>query len=384
MLRHLHIENYTIIESLDLEFGPGLNVLTGETGSGKSIVVDAVELLLGGKASTDLIRSGSERAQISGVFSAGPSSIKASTAQWRRLRALLQESGVELEEGDDLIVQRDITAGGKSRVFVNHLPATAGLLKTLAPHLAEVHGQNEQQEIFSAAAQLEMLDRFGGLTPVASELRERFGEWRALRERKENLALRQRERLRQMDLWLFQKREIEQAALIAGEDQELEKEKLMLAHATRIHASLASAFDLLYDASGSATAAIASACRRLEEVTAFDASLAPLVENLRSAQSTADDVALTLRDRLSSLDVSPRRLEEVEDRLALLDRLKRKYGNTLDEVIAYFEQISADVREAESTEALGEELEKKLAACAAGYKKAPRSYPPNGARHPRI
>ena len=120
MLRHLHIENYTIIQSLDLEFRPGLNVLTGETGSGKSIVVDAVELLLGGKASTDLIRSGSERAQIAGVFSAGPPSAKASTAQWKRLRALLDESGIELEEGEDLIVQRDISTGGKSRVFVNH------------------------------------------------------------------------------------------------------------------------------------------------------------------------------------------------------------------------------------------------------------------------
>lgn len=370
MLRHLHIENYTIIQSLDLEFRPGLNVLTGETGSGKSIVVDAVELLLGGKASTDLIRSGSERARISGVFSAGPSSAKASTAQWKRLRALLDESGIELEEGEELIVQRDITAGGKSRVFVNHLPATAGLLKAVAPYLAEVHGQNEQQEFFSPAAQLEMLDRFGGLAPLASQVRERFAEWRDLRERKENLAQRQRERLRQLDLWLFQKREIEQAALIPGEDQQLENEKQILAHASRIHASLASAFDLLYDASGSATAAIASACRSLEEVTAFDASLGPLVENLRSAQSTADDVALTLRDRLSAFDVSPRRLEEVEDRLALLDRLKRKYGNTLDEVIRYFGRISADVREAESTEALGEELEKKMAASAAGYKKS--------------
>ena len=370
MLRHLHIENYTIIESLDLEFRPGLNVLTGETGSGKSIVVDAVELLLGGKASTDLIRSGSERGQIAGVFSAGPSSAKAPTAQWKRLRALLDDSGIELEDGEELIVQRDITAGGKSRVFVNHLPATAGLLKTLAPYLAEVHGQNEQQELFSPAVQLDLLDRFGGLSPLASPVRDHFAGWRALRDQKENLALRQRERLRQMDLWLFQKREIEQAALIRGEDEELEKEKLILAHASRIHASLATAFDLLYDASSSATAAIASACRSLEDVTAFDASLAPLVENLRSAQSTVDDVALTVRDRLSSFDLSPRRLEEVEDRLARLDRLKRKYGNTLDEVIRYFQQIAADVREAESTEALEAELDKKTAAAAAAYKKA--------------
>src|SRR5438045_376337 len=169
MLRHLHIENYTLIDQLDLELHPGFNVLTGETGSGKSIVVDAVDLLLGGRASSDLIRSGAEKAQIVGVFGAHTSaSSRAALSQWKRLCEALDESGIEAEAGEDLILHRDILLGGKSRIFVNHQPATATLLKLIGLYLAEVHGQNEQQELFAPSAQLEMLDRFGGLSPLAA------------------------------------------------------------------------------------------------------------------------------------------------------------------------------------------------------------------------
>ncbi len=373
MLRHLHIENYTIIDSLDLEFRPGLNLLTGETGSGKSIVVDAVELLLGGKASSDLIRSGAERAQISGVFAPGLSSsasgTKAAAAPWKRLRALLGESGIEMEEDEELIVQRDILVGGKSRAFVNHHPATVSLLKAVALYLAEVHGQNEQQELFSPAAQLEMLDRFGGLTALATTVREQFSLWKELRERQQALTERRQERLRQMDLWQFQKREIGQAALIRGEDQQLEQEKLLLTHSARIHSNLAAAYDTLYDASNSASAGMASAGRNLEEVAAFDPSLQPLIESLQSARASVEDVALSLRDRLSRLETSPERLEQVEDRLESLDRLKRKYGPSLDDVIRYEGEISTELQDAESSEAQGEELERKVTAALAAYSK---------------
>ena len=145
MLQHLHIENYALIDSLDLEFRPGFNLLTGETGSGKSIVVDALCLLLGEKASSEVIRSGADRARITGVFSSATPSSRSEACRWPRLLAALAESGVEAPEDEDLVVQRDILPGGKSRVFINHQPATVGLAKTIAPFLAEVHGQNEQQ-----------------------------------------------------------------------------------------------------------------------------------------------------------------------------------------------------------------------------------------------
>ena len=369
MLRHLHIENYTIIERLDLEFRPGFNLLTGETGSGKSIVVDAVELLLGGKALSDVIRAGAERAQVAGVFA--PQLLpKSASSQWPQLRQLLDESGIELREGEDLIIQRDILPGGKSRIFVNHHPATAALLRSMAFYLAEVHGQNEHQELFSPRAQLEMLDRYGGLTALAATVRENFGHWKTLCEQQQELTLRQQERLRQLDLWQFQKREIQQAAIVPGEDHQLEQEKLLLVHAARIHASLASSFDLLYDSSSSTVSTVAAACRNLEEAAPFDATVKPLVESLALAKVSIEDVALQIRDRLSQLETSPQRLEEVEDRLALLDRLKRKYGPQLEDVLRYFEQISVQVREVESNEALCSALEKKVGDAAVAYSKA--------------
>ena len=364
MLQHLHIENYALIDTLDLEFRPGFNLLTGETGSGKSIVVEALGLLLGEKASSELIRSGAQRARITGVF--GPAapglpseaSSRGATSRWAGLLAVLAESGFEVPEDpgeEDLVLQRDILPGGKSRVFVNHQPATVGLAKSIAPYLAEVHGQNEQQELFSPAAQLQMLDRFGGLAAMAAEARERFTRWKQLRARQQDLARRRQERVRQMELWQFQKREIEEAGITPGsdladrkEDQRLEAEKLRLAHAARIEARLAACYDLLYDAAGSATASVASAHRSLEEVAPYDAALAPLVEALASAKVSIEDVALAVRDHLSRLDQSPGRLEEVENRLALLDRLKRKYGPTLEDVARHGGEVSKHLGEAES------------------------------------
>jgi len=204
MLHHLHIENYALIDVLDLEFRPGFNLLSGETGSGKSIVVDALELLLGEKASSEVIRSGAERARITGVFappalpslgegrSAPPSGDKsgADVERWSRFMEILTESGIEASDGDDLVLQRDILAGGKSRVFINHQPATVGLARMIAPYLAEVHGQNEQQELFSPSAQLQRLDRFGSLLALAAQARERFGRWKELRAKQQDLARR--------------------------------------------------------------------------------------------------------------------------------------------------------------------------------------------------
>ena len=405
MLQHLHIENYALIDSLDLEFRPGFNLLTGETGSGKSIVVDALELLLGEKvpALAGIIRSGADRARITGVFSppalrslgvggsASPSSRNEST-RWTRLLATLAESGIETPEGpagEDLVVQRDILPGGRSRVFINNQPATVGLAKTIAPCLAEVHGQNEQQELFSPSAQLQTLDRFGGLGAPAAQVRERFERWKELRAKQEDLTRRRQERLRQMDLWQFQKREIEEAAITPGqgskedardgaredarlEDARLEAEKLRLAHAARIEARLSACYDLLYDSANSAVAALSSAKKNLDDVSPYDAALPPLAEALLSAKVSIEDAALSVRDHLSRLDASPGRLEEVENRLALLDRLKRKYGPTLDDVLRYFEEVSGHLRAAESDEEATRTIEREVAEAASAFETVAR------------
>ncbi|MBI4463667.1 MAG: DNA repair protein RecN [Acidobacteria bacterium] len=372
MLRHLHIENYALIDSLDIEFHAGFHSLTGETGSGKSIVVDAVGLLLGARASSELIRAESERAHISGIFAPEGGSAPESSSGWKRLTQLLMDCGFETPEEEELVVQRDILPGGKSRVFLNHQPATVGLLRQISPYLAEVHGQNEQQELLSPASQLEILDRFGSLAGLASTVGELFGHWKQVRSKQENLIRNQQERLRQLDLWHFQKREIEQAGLEVGEDQRLEAEKQVLAHAARIQSSLTSAYNLLYDSSQSAVASLAAALRGLEEVSAYDASLRSLCEALLSSRASTEDVALSLRDRLARLDAGPERLEEVESRLAFLDRLKRKYGPTLEEIIRYREQVCEWIREAESSEELGQALEKQVREAAAAYESAAR------------
>jgi len=379
MLQHLHIENYALIDSVDLEFRPGFNLLTGETGSGKSIVVEALGLLLGEKASSEVIRSGAERARITGVFAAptaAPTATPTSGAagRWSRLLEVLSESGFDLPE-EDLVLQRDILAGGKSRVFINHQPATVGLARSLAPYLAEVHGQNEQQELFFPSAQLEALDRFGGLGAMAAEARERFGRWKQLRARQEDLTRRQQERLRQMEMWRFQKREIEEAGIAADgepgegqrEDERLVEEKLRLTHAARIEARLTACYDLLYDSAQSATASLGSAQKSLEEVAPYDAALAPLAEALASAKVSIEDVALGVRDHLSRLDQIPGRLEEVENRLELLDRLKRKYGPTLDDVARHGDEAAAHLREAESDAEAMRTIEREVAEAATAF-----------------
>ncbi|HLA40540.1 MAG TPA: DNA repair protein RecN [Candidatus Glassbacteria bacterium] len=369
MLRHLHIENYALIDSLDIEFHSGFNSLTGETGSGKSIVVDAVGLLLGAKASPELIRAETERAHISGIFSPNAGGDSTNLPGWKRLVQHLAECGIEVPE-EELVIQRDILAGGKSRAFVNHQPATVSLLRQLSPYLAEVHGQNEQQELLSPASQLEMLDRFGGLMALASNVGEFFRRWKELRTKQENLVRNQQERLRQLDLWHFQKREMEQAAVESGEDQRLEAEKLVLAHAARIQSNLAAAYNLLYDSSQSAAASLTASLRNLEEVSGYDASLKPLSEALLSAKASTEDIALSLRDRLSRLEASPERLEEVESRLAALDRLKRKYGPTLDEVLRYRAQVGESIHEAESSEERSQALEQQVLEAADAYDRA--------------
>jgi DNA repair protein RecN (Recombination protein N) len=399
MLRHLHIEDYALIDRLDIELHPGLNLLTGETGSGKSIVVDAVGLLLGEKASPETIRAGAERARISGIFSPEAEQVSAKPAKasprkkaphnsqplsgngrqlaashWQRISSHLEEAGIEAASADglagELIVQRDILAAGRSRIFINSQPASIALLKNLVPLLAEVHGQNEQQTLFEAATQLEALDRFGGLQDQALTVGELFKNWTSLQRETDSLRAKSREWLRQRDLWQFQRREIEQAAITEGEETQLEEEKRLLAHAERIQTRLSSCYDLLYDSPSSAASSLASAQRRLEEIAAFDERLRPLAESLLSAKVSVEDLALAVRDRLSHLDAAPGRLEDVEERLALFDKLKRKYGPTMADVLRYCQQVSSELEQAESSDARLQELERQTATAKKEYVRA--------------
>jgi DNA repair protein RecN (Recombination protein N) len=338
MLVELVVENYAVIERLRVRFHPGFNLLTGETGSGKSLVVDALGLLLGGRASPEMVRTGAARARISGIFELPAEA---------ELDGLLREAGIEVEDGE-LLLEREISAEGKSRVFAASRPATAGLLRRLAPFLADIHGQHEQQRLFSAEAQLEMLDAFAGLGELRRRVRDLYERWREAAGRLEQLERAEQEKLRLLDLWNFQAREIAAAAPKPGEDAALEQERRVLQNVARLQESAGFAYQALYDSPDAALTRIRQALRRLDELSRIDPALEPAREALRQAEVAVQESSYAVRDYLSRLEANPARLEEVENRLAALERLKRKYGSTLEEVLAFQAEVCRQIEAAQT------------------------------------
>ncbi len=356
MLVELRAENYAVIDHAIASFGPGLNLLTGETGAGKSILVDALALLMGGKASADLVRHGADKAVVSCVFE--------STAA---AETTLEENGID-SEGAEIILRREILSTGKGRVFVNNQPASVATLKQLAPELALVHAQSETQSSFDQAQQRTLLDRFGGLNLDA--VAAAFSRWRTAQGKLDELVHGEQDRLRMVDLWSYQQKEIESASLGAGEDDALETEKRVLANAEKLYAAAMSGYDQLYEGSASAEVSLRAALRNLEELARFDSRFQSSAEQLESARAVVSDVSSSLRDYASRIDSSPDRLAEIEDRLALLDRLKRKYGKTVAEVIAFGEEVARKLAEVEDRDDTLRELRAELAAAASAYRSA--------------
>lgn len=360
MLIELRVENYAVIDHVAVEFASGLNLLTGETGAGKSILIDALALLLGDKASSDVIRHGADKAVVSAVFE----------VEGKSAERVLEENGIDAADSE-VIVRREIQANGRGRVFVNNQPATVAVLKQLAPVLASVHAQNESILGFGGAARLELLDAYAGVdvSPVASA----FTEWKKLAQHIAELEQGEQDKLRLVDLWSFQKKEIESARLVAGEDEKLEIEKRVLANAEKIYSAAMSAYDLLYEGEASAATSLRAASKQLEELARYDEHWRERVAELESARLAAEDVGVSLRDYAAGVNASPERLAEIEERLAPLDRLKRKYGKTLDEVIAYGEEVARKLNEIENKDDVLRKLRSELAQAGAKYLAAARA-----------
>jgi DNA repair protein RecN (Recombination protein N) len=354
MLLELRVENYAVIDSLTVEFAPGLNLLTGETGAGKSILIDALSLLLGDKASSEMVRHGAEKAVVSGVFE----------LEEKSLKKVLEENGIEPEDGQ-IIVKREIAAGGKGRVFVNNQPATVGLLRQLAPALASIHAQNETILAFDGPARLNLLDTYAGID--LHELGEKYAAWAGVRDRIAEFERDEQDRLRMADLWSFQNKEISDAQLQPGEDQKLEADKRVLANAEKLLTSAMAAYELLYEADGSVIAQLSAARKHVEELARYDPKFQESLTSLLSARAAIEDVSALARDYADSIDASPERLAEVEDRLALIDRLKRKYGSSVDEIIAYGEEVARKLNEIENREELLRDLKKQQDVAAIAY-----------------
>jgi DNA repair protein RecN (Recombination protein N) len=359
MLVELRAENYAVIDHAIAVFGPGLNLLTGETGAGKSILVDALALLMGGKASAEVVRHGAEKAVVACVFEATPGA-----------ESILEENGIDAE-GHEIILRREILATGKGRVFVNNQPATVAVLKQLAPELALVHAQSESLTSFDQTQQRILLDRFGGISTEAAS--EAYTRWHGAELKLSQLVEGEQDRLRMVDLWSYQLKEIEAARLGVGEDEALETEKRMLANAEKLYAAAMSAFDQLYEGSGSAEVALRAAVRNVEELARYDGRFQESAQQLESARATVGEVSRSLRDYAEGIDASPERLAEIEDRLAALDRLKRKYGKTVAEVIAFGEEIGQKLAEVEDKDEILKALKQELDAAATSYRGAAKA-----------
>jgi DNA repair protein RecN (Recombination protein N) len=362
VLIELRLENYAVIDNAAVEFAPGLNLLTGETGAGKSILIDALALLLGEKASSDVVRADAEKAVVSGIF-------ESESQAKETIEEILERNGLDQSEDGSLIVRREISS--KGRVFVNNQAATVAVLRQLAPHLATIHAQNESILSFDASARLSLLDGFA--SSQVSEAAAAFETWKAIRSRIDDLERDEQDRLRLVDLWQFQKREIEEAKLQSGEDEKLEVEKRVLANAEKIYNAAMHAFDLLYEGDASTASSLRAAQKQIEELARYEPKFQEALAALETARISVEDVGAAVRDYAGGIHASPEHLAEVEDRLALLDRLKRKYGPTLDDVIEFGLDVSRKLSEIENKDEILRELRAELATSSVEYLQAART-----------
>jgi DNA repair protein RecN (Recombination protein N) len=359
VLVELLVENYAVVERVRVQFHRGLNLLTGETGSGKSIVVDALGLLFGGRASADMVRSDAAKARISGIFE-----IPASSA----FTALLEQAGIELEDGE-LLIEREVLAGGKSRAFAGSRPATVALLREIAPYLGDIHGQHDQQQLFSSDAQLNLVDDFAAAHDLVARTGDLYREIRACALELEALEKSEQETLRLSDLWSFQKQEIETAALQPDEESALEQEKRVLRNVAKLQESANAAYTALYDSPESIVSQLRITLRRLEDLCRIDASVEPMREALKPAEAAIQDISNDLQHYLDKLEADPDRLEAIETRLETIDKLKRKYGASINDVLAFLTTVSTQLSALENAGGRKAELQKRREGLSSQYAK---------------
>ena len=335
MIRYLAIRNLAVIESVVVDFEQSFNVLTGETGAGKSILVEAVGLLLGGRATHDLIRTGEDIASVEALF--------------------------ETPEGDELIVRREITSQGRSRAFINGALATASALKDLSNRLVELHGQHEHQQLLDASQHLALLDTWAGLEASRSRVAAAFTRVRGFREQLDRLRMDDRERAARLDLVEFQFGELRKANLQVGEDETLASDRQLLRSADTIHRLCNEGYAELYDTESAALGALGRVWKRVGELAAIDSRFAPYLDARDGIKAQLEDLAFTLRDFADGIDASPARLQQVEDRLALIERLKRKHGGTLEQAIAHRERLALEHAALTGGQSTVAEIEHQLA-----------------------
>ena len=350
MLRFLTIENFALIERLEIEFCQGLNLITGETGSGKSIVVDSVGLLVGGRASQDMVRQGFQKARVVGVFE-----LNGEHPVWRHLAEL------EISSDDDqLVIRRDISVSGHNKVFVNGVLSTQGLLSEIGTLLADIHGQHDQQLLLRPGVQLELIDLFGGNQALAEQVGEAFRGVQALGCELRQLHSNEQERLQRVDTLRYQIAEIDSLGLSPGLDTALEEERALLASAEKRLEMAQKAYHLLYDSEGACLSLVGESQVQLERLAELDHQHEPWAEKLRELGYQLEEVAFQMRDYVGGIAFDPQRLEGLEERLADIQKARRKYSATVDGILDYQKQIQSELDSLADRETRRAELERRL------------------------
>lgn len=353
MLAFLKVKNIALIDEIEIEFGDGLNLLTGETGSGKSIIVDSLGALTGERVTSDLIKSGQQSAQIEGLF------LIRSTAA---LHKIFDETGIELDGGDDieLIVRRELSNAGKNRIFINNQLVTQAVLKKMGTFLVAIHGQGEHAALFEPANHLEILDQFANLGKERREVAEVYRKLSDARADHLKLKTSEAEKLQLLDVLRFQINEIKTVGLTEDEDVELSDEKRRLNNVEKLTALSQEAHALLYENTESTVATLEKAARKIEDLTQYEPKFGEYIEGVRTALAVIEDLAITARDYRNHLEFSPERLEEIEGRLAEIARLTRKYGGSIESVFSHLKDCEDRLENIEMAELREVELRGKL------------------------
>ena len=367
MLTLLNISNIALIDELRVEFDRGLNLLTGETGSGKSIIVDALGVLVGGRFTADLLKSGAERASIEGLFSG---------ARNAALETMLAAAGIELanpqtvdrdDERHEIIIRRELSAGGRNKIFINNQLATQSLLRDLRPFLVDIHGQGDQQTLFNTDTHLELLDAFAGAGELRREVAKSYQRWHAVKRDLVDLQRNEAEKFQLVDILKFQIDELERAELAIGEDATLEEERRRLLNIEKLTLLCSESYGLIYEADDAALTRLGQAMKQIEELAGYESRFRDYLEGLESARAVLEDLAFSLRDFSDKLESSPARLAEIGDRLAEISRLKRKYGGTIEGALEHLARSEDRLRQIEHADERETELIAELAAARVDY-----------------
>jgi DNA repair protein RecN (Recombination protein N) len=359
MLTLLKIHNIALIDELEIEFGGGLNLLTGETGSGKSIIVDSLGAVIGDRVSSELIKEGEQTGRIEGLFN---------LEKTQAVEAALGQAGIEFDEGSTaLIVRRELSRSGKNRIFINNQLATQSLLKSIGTMLAEIHGQGEQAALFDVATHIEMLDEAGRFGELRRRVSDAHHHWNAIKLELGMLQQNEAEKLQLLDILRFQVDEIEKASVCHGEDIELEEEKRRLNNVEKLSTLSEESYALLYEVEESTISTLERVLKRIEELSGFDSRFSGYIESLRTAEAVVGDLAIELRDFSSNLEFSPERLDEIENRLAEISRLKRKYGDSIEAVVHHLAESKDRLDAVETSEVREAELQKELVKARSRY-----------------